>query len=432
MERENYTVRAAVLTASGAGAPHIRQRLYWVAYSENKRREQQPNIEPASLFRAANEQEKCEPRISTLYPTPLCGMGDSTSKGHTPSEVGRSFSESEKERRLFEPERSDSERRSSTVSGICNTDSDGCKQGSKTATTARHRDTTYTTSWHDCEWLYCRDNKYRPIKSGLIKMASRISRGMVCCCNSSQQNNETDKKGEINYANASKADTRKALSALSSKDGEKAYQWKIRGFGDIQEKEILQSGLHGESLRRSDENGIIQEQSSSIEKGGEEILRGVWKNNHATCSSCGRKSFEQLAIEFDDVVRSMPQGSALAQFFCSEGADYMQALRQTSNEKRSLLDSQYPLSEIWESIDDQEKNRVRIHFNNRGWLLIETLKPLVDGVPKGMVRGGDSSTSIDADNTQEARVMRLKGYGNAIVPQVAADFIKRQLRSNNA
>jgi hypothetical protein len=30
---------------------------------------------------------------------------------------------------------------------------------------------------------------------------------------------------------------------------------------------------------------------------------------------------------------------------------------------------------------------------------------------------------IDADNTAEARKMRLKGYGNAIVPQQAAEFI---------
>jgi hypothetical protein len=36
----------------------------------------------------------------------------------------------------------------------------------------------------------------------------------------------------------------------------------------------------------------------------------------------------------------------------------------------------------------------------------------------------DPSEPIDPDNTQEARVMRLKGYGNAIVPQVAASFIK--------
>ena len=46
------------------------------------------------------------------------------------------------------------------------------------------------------------------------------------------------------------------------------------------------------------------------------------------------------------------------------------------------------------------------------------LKPLVDGVPRGMVH------SSDPRNTQEARAMRLRGYGNAIVPTLAAEFIK--------
>ena len=46
------------------------------------------------------------------------------------------------------------------------------------------------------------------------------------------------------------------------------------------------------------------------------------------------------------------------------------------------------------------------------------IKPLVDGVPRGMVH------SSDPRNTQEARKVRLKGYGNAIVPTLAAEFIK--------
>lgn len=46
------------------------------------------------------------------------------------------------------------------------------------------------------------------------------------------------------------------------------------------------------------------------------------------------------------------------------------------------------------------------------------LKPLVDVVPRGMVH------SSDPRNTQEARKMRLKGYGNAIVPTLAAEFIR--------
>jgi DNA (cytosine-5)-methyltransferase 1 len=45
------------------------------------------------------------------------------------------------------------------------------------------------------------------------------------------------------------------------------------------------------------------------------------------------------------------------------------------------------------------------------------LKPLVDGISKGVV------PSRDPDYSPLARGVRLKGYGNAIVPQVAAEFI---------
>jgi len=45
--------------------------------------------------------------------------------------------------------------------------------------------------------------------------------------------------------------------------------------------------------------------------------------------------------------------------------------------------------------------------------------PLVDGLPRGVVPSGDISFP-----TAEARVMRLKGYGNAIVPQQAAVFVE--------
>lgn len=48
--------------------------------------------------------------------------------------------------------------------------------------------------------------------------------------------------------------------------------------------------------------------------------------------------------------------------------------------------------------------------------------PLVDGIPGGVVPGSDPSVS-EAQATAESRVMRLKGYGNAIVPAVAAEFL---------
>jgi len=52
------------------------------------------------------------------------------------------------------------------------------------------------------------------------------------------------------------------------------------------------------------------------------------------------------------------------------------------------------------------------------------LFPLVDGLSPRVVRGGDRSLAPDADQSAEGRVMWLRGYGNAIVPQVAAEFIR--------
>ena len=51
------------------------------------------------------------------------------------------------------------------------------------------------------------------------------------------------------------------------------------------------------------------------------------------------------------------------------------------------------------------------------------LSPLAYGLPERVVRGSNQGAPINADDSTEARVMRLRGYGNAIVPQVAAEFI---------
>ena len=54
--------------------------------------------------------------------------------------------------------------------------------------------------------------------------------------------------------------------------------------------------------------------------------------------------------------------------------------------------------------------------------------PLVAGIPRGMVHSGHKITSEYAQKTGEARKIRLKGYGNSIVPQVAATFIRAAIQ----
>lgn len=56
---------------------------------------------------------------------------------------------------------------------------------------------------------------------------------------------------------------------------------------------------------------------------------------------------------------------------------------------------------------------------------------LAHGIPAGVVPGSDPSLQ-EVEATTEARVMRLKGYGNAIVPQLAAEFIKAFMQVKEA
>jgi DNA (cytosine-5)-methyltransferase 1 len=54
-------------------------------------------------------------------------------------------------------------------------------------------------------------------------------------------------------------------------------------------------------------------------------------------------------------------------------------------------------------------------------------EPGADAVPPLVVRGSGEGVplgEVDPDETAEARVMRLKGYGNAIVPELAALFLR--------
>jgi hypothetical protein len=47
---------------------------------------------------------------------------------------------------------------------------------------------------------------------------------------------------------------------------------------------------------------------------------------------------------------------------------------------------------------------------------------VADGSAPGMVRGGDTRPS--PNQSAEARVMRLRGYGNAICAPQAAEFVR--------
>jgi DNA (cytosine-5)-methyltransferase 1 len=67
LEYLGYSVGAADLCAAGVGAPHIRQRLFWVANAEYVRRQQQSGAKPVRVFDKEAEPEECV--------QPACGSG---------------------------------------------------------------------------------------------------------------------------------------------------------------------------------------------------------------------------------------------------------------------------------------------------------------------------------------------------------------------
>ena len=107
-------------------------------------------------------------------------------------------------------------------------------------------------------------------------------------------------------------------------------------------------------------------------------------------------------------------------------------------QRRELLSERAGQRAAWESGLEHSRRSGADHnpWRNADWLFCRDGKwrpvepgtqPLADGVSARVVPGSRLGMEIDPNETSEARVMRLRGYGNAIVPQVASMFIRAAL-----
>jgi len=136
MEAENYAIGHCVLGAHSIGAAHIRQRLYWVADSEDRRREQQQNVPATGIQRTANGAGKLFERTGTLCAT-SCGR----------------LSDSQGIRRVM-------------------VDTENNRQ-------ANAQSNPLANPSDIIVWIECRDGKLRPIEPGILPLAHGVPRGMV-------------------------------------------------------------------------------------------------------------------------------------------------------------------------------------------------------------------------------------------------------------
>lgn len=167
LEEEGYAVGSCVLGAHSVGSPHIRQRLFWIAYSRQ--------FAPRGVQRTnGNASTK---RTSQAVDDPRCckngGMGDSS---RTTSEwYARSVFESKKEgggERIGDGDcfvgPTDA---GDSVCGMANLQSTRCGRQ-----VAEKRRFDFGSNWDDCRIIDCRDGKSRRVGSRVSPLAHGLSR----------------------------------------------------------------------------------------------------------------------------------------------------------------------------------------------------------------------------------------------------------------
>ena len=168
-EASGYAFGASDLCAAGIGAPHIRQRLWWVAHSiSERRRERQSGSQDADHATGSGKAGRMD---NGLKP----GLEGQWVR-HCP-EVGR-----------------DGEVRPVAEAGescrVADANSAGPQQGRAPATSTGHWDSAVADGcnrwasplhglWRDADWLFCRDGKWRPVEPGTSPLAHGLPARVV-------------------------------------------------------------------------------------------------------------------------------------------------------------------------------------------------------------------------------------------------------------
>ena len=231
---EGYTCGSAVLGAHSVGAPHIRQRLYWVAHSTSGQREElrdardmqsEQSIQPASCDSASSgvaqpsdngagggprEAGRCGGESVDAWTESLrqaygeagssgadsrsasgaSGMADAEGKGRFRNGGIAERSDDEFQwRQARERQFCESEPQGlCTVSGLANPESSGYegndvqpirREWAETRDVSHASGSGSASHWNNHTLIPCRDGKSRRIESGTFPLVNGLSRGVV-------------------------------------------------------------------------------------------------------------------------------------------------------------------------------------------------------------------------------------------------------------
>ena len=168
LEVVGYTAGAVDLPAASVGAPHIRQRLFWMADSECSQRRSNRLQEFTKITNTTSD--------STKQLTRSCNAGrladsECDRAGRTKGKSQPVFSSTSDERvgkDYIEPGPH------GTYDGMGDPDFTRPFERNKASETTRYGGSIDSTNWDDLEWLPCIDEKQRPTQPGLQPLAHEV------------------------------------------------------------------------------------------------------------------------------------------------------------------------------------------------------------------------------------------------------------------
>ena len=151
MEALGYRFGAVAFPSAGVGAPHIRDRTYWVADAGGARRQPESNV----------DNRHGEGMVERGKGVQSCHDGTDSGRLADPDDAGSQGCDRE------HPGAQEREEPTRHSGSLCPADND--------------RPTGPTNGlWTACDWLYCRDGRWRPVEPGTFPLAhgaaSRVGR----------------------------------------------------------------------------------------------------------------------------------------------------------------------------------------------------------------------------------------------------------------
>jgi len=192
MEAVDYAFGTQPFPAAGVGAPHIRDRNYWlgVALGDAKREGLAfgKRLSRVSGGQAGSTAREAIERAG-VHTMRLADTGRRRIHTEGPGQIARASSGVQGQSGQRQWLRLDVGAGSAVAGGLADANRDGCESRGSTASPARHGNSTGATGrddrhvaagpinglWRAADWLLCRDGKWRPVEPGTQPLAHGAS-----------------------------------------------------------------------------------------------------------------------------------------------------------------------------------------------------------------------------------------------------------------